>query len=541
MTLLAFAVAALVALPIVSLIGIALQGDGELWPHLAAHVLPHALVQTALLLAGATALAGLLGATTAWLVTTFDFPGRNSLAWLLPLPLAISTYIAAYVYVDLLDSFGPVQAGLRALFGWESPADYWFPAVRSLPGAIAIFGLVLYPYVYLAARAMMQMQCAVLSDAARILGARPLALARDISLPMARPAVAVGMILVALETLNDIGATEYLGVQTLTLSIFTTWLNRSSLPGAAQIAVLTLLLIGLLIALERFNRGRQRYAASLQDAAGPARIRLRGPAAWLATGACLTPVTLGFFIPVAALVREVVRRGLLTDFDATLVRHALTTIGLAAAATVTVLVLALAVTLPQRFAPHPAAAMAGGVASLGYALPGTVLALGLLAPLVAADAGIAATVRALTGYEPGLVLIGSGAALVIAYAVRFLSIGVGFAQAGLARMPVELDEMARLLGARPLGLVRKLHVPLLRPALASAALLVFVDCLKELPATLLLRPLNVETLSTYIYQFASRGNFEEGALAALLIVAAGILPVMRMTRHAETASNWRSA
>ncbi len=537
--LLAFAIAlgaaTLVALPLASLVRFAVVGDAEIWPHLAAYVLPVASVQTLLLLAGVAAVTAVAGISTAWLVTTFEFPGRQAMLWLLPLPLAFPTYIAAYVYVDIFDAAGPVQTSLRAIFGWRVPGDYWFPPIRSLGGAILVFSFVLYPYVYLAARAMFQTQCAVFIDAARTLGARPWRLLRDITLPLARPALAVGVALALLETLNDIGASEYLGVQTLTLSIFTTWINRSSLPGAAQIALSMLVLVAALIALERYGRKRQGYQSAPQDGRIATRIVLRGSAAWGAALACLLPVALGFLIPAGFLLREVIQRGLVSGFDVELIRHTGTTVTLAACATAAVLLIGIAAAVPLRLVRLPFLVACLAVASMGYAIPGTVLALGMLSPLVGVDEAINWLSLRLTGAQVGLVLAGSSAALVVAYSARFASIPIGFVQAGLARVSGEFDDAARLLGAKPLTLVRTIHLPLMRPALAGAALLVFVDCLKELPMTLLLRPLNVETLSTYIYQFATRGNFEEGALAALLIVAAGIVPLVYIVRLAEVA------
>lgn len=509
----ALAIAALVALPLLSLARLAWGGDAELWPHLAAYVLPHAALQTALLLTGVAAVTAIVGAGCAWLVTTFQFPGRDAMLWLLPLPLAIPTYIAAYVYADIFDRL----------------------PVRSLSGTILVIGFVLYPYVYLAARAMFQTQGAIFADAARTLGARPWRLMRDITLPMARPALAVGVSLALLETLNDIGASEYLGVQTLTLSVFTTWLNRGSLAGAAQIALAMLVLVAGLIALERTGRRRQSYQSHPQDGRIATRIALSGRGAWLAALACIAPVALGFFIPAGFLLREVIARGLVTGFDPALWRITATTVALAAAATALVLLLGLAAAIPLRLVRLPFVLACVAIATLGYAVPGTVLALGLLSPLVAVDEAINWLSVGVTGQHVGLVLAGSSAALVIAYAARFLSIAIGFVQAGLARVSTEFDDVARLLGAGPLALVRDVHLPLLRPALWGAALLVFVDCLKELPMTLLLRPLNVETLSTYIYQFATRGSFEDGALAALLIVAAGIIPVIWIVRLAETS------
>ena len=529
----AFAIAALVAAPLISLVRIAAIGDAEISGHLAAYVLPVALTQTALLLIGVAAISTVAGAGTAWIVTTFQFAGRNILLWLLPLPLAIPTYIGAYVYVDILDTAGPVQSTLRALFGWSSPAEYWFPAIRSLGGAIFIIGFVLYPYTYLAARAMFQTQHRAFLDAARTLGARPWTVARQITVPLARPALAVGIALTLLETLNDIGASEYLGVQTLTLAVFTTWLNRGSLPGAAQISLVMLATVAALVALERYGRRGQAYVTPVHGRGPAPRIPLAGSQARLAVVICLIPVALGFFIPAGFLVRQVVMRGLLVGFDPELWRHTMTTIMLAATATVTVLLLGLAITVSLRLVRHPFIAGCVNFATLGYAVPGTVLALGLLAPLVGTDEIINWITATVAGTTVGLVVAGSGVALVVAYTVRFLAISIGFMQAGFSRISMDFDDMARVLGARPLALVRSVHLPLVRPALWGAALLVFIDCLKELPATLLLRPLNVETLSTYIYQFATRGNFEEGALAALMIVAVGILPIIRIIRYAD--------
>ena len=532
----AVAAAALAVAPLLSLVVLAFGDTGDLWAHLARYVIPPALVQTALLLAGVAALTIVVGTGTAWTVTTFTFPGRDALTWLLPLPLAIPTYIVAYVYVDILDALGPVQSTVRAIFGWRSAADYHFPNIRSLGGAILLFSFVLYPYVYLAARAMFQTQGRLFSEAARMLGAQPWELARRITFPLARPAIAVGTALALLETLNDIGASEYLGVQTLTLSIFTTWLNRGSLPGAAQMACLLLVIVAALIVLERRGLQRRGFAALGTDGQLASRITLAGAGRWVAAGACFLPVVLGFLLPAGYLLREVTGRGLLAGFDTNLVRYTLTTVALASTATAITLVMGFLAVAALRYTKRPAIAGCVNIAGIGYAVPGTVLALGLLSPLVLVDNALDALSRATTGQGIGLLLTGSAAALVIAYVIRFLAIAIGFAQAGFARIALEFDDVARMLGAGPGTLARTIHLPLARPAIWGAALLVFVDCLKELPATLLLRPLNVETLSTHIYQFATRGSFEQGSLAALIIVAVGILPVVRITRYMDATT-----
>ncbi len=523
------AVAALTIIPLANLVRIALSGETDIWADLAAYVLPEALRVTVLLLAGVAFVTAIAGTGTAWLVTAYRFPGRDTLAWALALPLAFPTYIVAYIYVDFFDSFGPVQSVLQALTGWHPTPASWYPNIRSLPGAVFVFSLVLYPYVFLAARAMFQTQSACLFEVARTLGATRFMLARHVALPLARPALAVGLSLVLMETLNDIGASEYLGVRTLTLSIFTTWLNRSSLPGAAQIACVMLIAVAALIWLERYGRRDKRFHLVLRRAQPPAPIVLTGWAGFAMGAVCAVPVLFGFLVPAIHLAYEALHR----RFDIELLSAALNTILFAAAATVVALVLGFGAVMAARLIRRPWTNAALMLAGLGYAVPGTVLALALLSPLVAIDEGLNAVSRAFAGVGVGLVVAGSGAAIVIAYVVRFLTIATGSAQAGLSRVSTHIDDAARTLGQKPGALMRLIHIPLARPALGGAALLVFVDCLKELPATLLLRPLNAETLSTYIYQFATRGNFEEGALAALLIVAAGIIPVIRMARYAD--------
>ena len=524
------AVAALVVIPLLNLVRIALSGESDIWADLVVYVIPEALRVTVLLLAGVAILTALTGVGAAWLVTAYRFPGRDTLAWALALPLAFPTYIVAYVYVDLFDAFGPVQ-NLLALIGWKPTAASWYPNIRSLGGAVFVFSLVLYPYVFLAARAMFQTQSACLFEVARTLGATRLMLARHVALPLARPALAVGLSLALLETLNDIGACEYLGVRTLTLSIFTTWLNRSSLPGAAQIACVMLVVIAALIALERYGRRDKRFHLAMRRAQPPAPIVLTGWAGVAACAICALPVVLGFLIPAIDLAWEAANR----RFDPDLVRAALSTVLFAAGATIVALILGFGAVMAARIIRRDWTGWALTLAGLGYAVPGTVLALALLSPLVAIDEGLNAVSRTVAGVGVGLIVAGSGAAIVIAYVVRFLTIATGSASAGLSRISTRVDDAARTLGQKPGAIMRLIHVPLSRPALGGAALLVFVDCLKELPATLLLRPLNVETLSTYIYQYATRGNFEEGALAALLIVAAGIVPVIRMARYSDLA------
>lgn len=526
--------AGLVALPVLSLGFTALSREAlAIWPHLAANVLPVALWNTLLLLAGVALLCGVVGVGSAWLVTQYEFPGRARLEWLLVLPLAIPTYITAYVYVEILGFQGPLQTAFRALTGYRSLRDYWFPDPRNLPGAILILGLVLYPYVYLSVRALFAMQSAALIESARTLGASRWPLFWRIGLPMARPGLAAGLTLALLETLNDIGATEYLGVRSLTLSVYTTWLNRGSLPGAAQIACVMLLVVVGLIVAEARTRGARRFALPVKRPRPVGRIRLSGGQAFAAALACALPVLLGALLPLGYLIGEFLRRGLIAQADAALLQALANTVAVSALAAALVVAVGLGVAAALRLGRESYLPALARLASLGYALPGTVLALGLLVPLAAFDNLVADASRALFGASPGLLLLGSGAALVIAYLVRFLSIAVAGVESGYARISPRIDDAARSLGASRREVLRRLHWPLARPAIAAAALLVFVDCMKELPATLLLRPLNFDTLATLVYGHAARGVFEDGALAALLIVLVGIYPAIMLVRAGE--------
>ncbi|MGQ0683326.1 ABC transporter permease [Bradyrhizobium sp.] len=522
----------LVAAPVISIIALAMQPAPDVWQPLIEYVLPRSLLDTALLLGGVATLSLAIGTGTAWAVSLHEFRGRAMLRWLLPLPLAIPTYLAAYVYVDLFEPLGLVH---RALSGWVPLADAvrLLPNLRSLPGAVIVIALVLYPYVYLSARTMFQFQSAEFAEAAKTLGAGRWTIFRRVSLPMARPALAVGVALVSLETLNDIGASEYLGVRTLTVSVFTTWLNRGSLAGAAQLSCFMLAIVAGLIAIERYGRRNVTTEFSAESPRLTQRTQLEGFKGACALVACLMPVILGFFVPLLFLAQQSFKRGLLADVDVALWRDAFNSVAFASIATLAALLLGFATILAWRWRPSMPHFIAMNIAQTGYTLPGLVLAIGLLAPLLAVDNALNTLAGWLGGSLPGLIIVGSGAAVVIAYVIRFLAVPTGFIKAGFERIPRDYDDSARAAGAGQGTTMRLIHLPLLRPAMVGAVIVVFVDCLKELPATLLLRPLNVETLATSIYQYASRGSFEEGALAALLIVAASIGPVAWLTRFSD--------
>ena len=521
-------VALLVLLPVLGLAIEAARGSEGFWAHLAVNVLPRALQESLLLLLGVGAIAVLVGTGTAWLVSAYRFPGSAWLDWALLLPLAMPTYVIAYAYLDVLHPIGPVQTALRAVLGIDGPRGLRLPDIRSMTGCILVLGCVLYPYVYLTTRAVFLMQAASQIEAARLLGRGGVRRFATVALPLARPAIAVGASLALLEALNDVGAAEFLGVRTLTVSVYTTWVTRSDLPGAAQLSLVMLAIVLLLILLERRGRARQRHAGDGGRVLVPE--RLRGAKAALAVTAGLVPIALGFVVPVSYLVVEAIKRLRFSGLPETILAETLTTLALSLTATAIAVLLGLLVACAPRLTGGSLVHGLARLASIGYALPGTVLAIGLLMPLGAADRAIDGAARLLFGITTGLVFLGSSAALILAYVTRFLAIPIGGIEAGLGRVPGSLDQAARLLGQDGLGVLRRIHLPLARPAIATAALLVFVDCMKELPATLLLRPLNVETLATHLYGEAARGTYEDGAIAALLIVLVGLLPVMALAR-----------
>lgn len=512
--------AAFVLAPLLGLVALAAAGSNGLWPHLVRYVLPGAAVETALLLGGVGVTVAVLGTVTAWLVSAYRFPGRRVLSWALLLPLAMPTYIVAYAYVDVLHPLGPLQSGLRHLLGVSDPRGLAFPEVRSLGGCVLLLGFVLYPYVYLNARAAFAMQSADVLDAARTLGASGVVLFLRVAVPLAWPAVAVGLGLALMEALNDVGAAEFLGVETLTRSVYVTWVTRSSPGGAAQIALCLLGLVAALVALERAARRRANPAS-----AGPAEATRRalGPVGGsLALLVCAVPVLAGFGLPALHLAvsawRRVAQHGMPAELGGW-IWHSTLYAGLATGfALCAGLLLAFTARVTRRARPMR-------VACLGYAVPGTVLAAGLLTPLGLLDNALSDAVRAVFGVSVGLVLSASGAALGAAYVIRFLAIPAGALEAGYAKLPRALDDAGHAFGASGRRVLTRIHLPLLAPALAAGGLLTFVDCMKELPATLLLRPMNTETLATAVFAEASRGTYEDGAVAALAIVLLGLLPV----------------
>jgi iron(III) transport system permease protein len=439
------------------------------------------------------------------------------------------TYILAYAYVELLDFSGPVQRGLRALFGWRTVQDYWFPDIRSMGGAILVLSAALYPYVYLSARASFVQQSVCVLEVARTLGRTSAGAFWSVALPLARPALAAGVALALMECLNDLGAVQHLGVQTLSLSIYTTWLQRSSLGGAAQISLVALLIVLALMLAERAARGRGQFHHTTGRYRSIPFTDLTGWRGAAAAAFCALPVLVGFVAPLALLIAQAAAHA--SDaLAAGFWRSVRNSVGVSVVAATVTVALGLLLAYARRVAPNAFVRFAVRGAGLGYALPGTVLALGLLIPLAALDNRIDAALRSAFGISSGLVLSGSLFVIVLAYAIRFLAVSLSALEAGLERLSPNLDAAARTLGETALGALWRVHMPLLVPALGAAALLVFVDAMKELPATLLLRPFNFETLATHVYSYAALEQFEQAALGALTIVAIGLLPVLLLHR-----------
>lgn len=520
--MLAWGIALAVLLPLAALGAIAARGSGALWPHLINYVLPEAARETALLLAGTGIIVVAVGTGTAWLVTAYRFPGRNALSWALLLPLATPVYIVAYAYLDLLHPAGPLQSALRDLLGLASPQDLRLPEFRSLGGAILLFGFVLYPYVYLNVRTNCLLQSAEALEAARILGSSGGRAFFQIAVPLARPAIAAGSALALMETLGDIGACEFLGIQSLTVSLYVTWATRGSVEGAAQIALAMLVPVaGLLLLTYRSRVGRISAAATPRPLAARRLAPLAGAAA---ATACAIPVLLGFAAPAVHLLLLAWARVSEHGVSPLLLSYAWNSARFAAAASVLAVAAGFTLAFCQRYARIN---MPVRIVQTGYAVPGTVVAVGLLGILSAADAAIG-----FLGIENlrGALLLASPFGLLLAYLARFLAIPTSAVEAGYAKLPPALDEAARIVGANASAVARDIHWPLLRTTIGSAALLVFIECVKELPATLLLRPLNTETLATFLYGEASRGVYEDGAVAALAMIALGVLPILLLSQ-----------
>ncbi|NUB43664.1 iron ABC transporter permease [Fertoebacter nigrum] len=527
-------IAALVLAPILSVVWIAFHPVENIWPHLMATVLPRYLGTTLYLMAGVAVLVAVFGSGAAWLVTMYRFPLARLFDHALLFPLAVPAYVGAYALADFFDYAGPLQVALRAATGWESRLDYWFPEVRSPEMAIVVLAAALCPYVFLLARAAFREQSGCAYEVARALGAGPWGLFFRIGLPLARPAIAAGVALALMETVADFGTVEHFGVQTLTTGIFSVWLTGGNAGGAAQIAGVVLLLIFLLLGLERGARRGARFHRLSRSQRPVLPQRLRGWAAAAATMFCLLPFAMGFLLPVGVMLVHGLR-----NLDAWvspgLLRALVNTLVVGGAAAVLTVGAALFLVYGVRLAGRGQAGrglprLVLPLTTLGYAAPGAVLALGFLVPLAALDHRVADAVLAVTGHDPGLMLTGTAAALVLAYAVRFFAVAQGAVDAAFGRISPSLPMAARSLGRGAGGTLGAVYLPLMRGSVLTALLVVFVDCVKELPATLLLRPFNYNTLATRVHEQASLERLGDAAPAALLVMLVGLAAVALLAR-----------
>lgn len=529
-TTLGWLVALFVMLPIGAVVWLAFNPTENIWPHLISSVLPVYVESTLLLLLGVATLSLFIGVSTAWLVTLCNFPGRRVFEWALLLPFAIPAYVIAYIYTDLLEYAGPVQQSLRALFGWSSARDYSFPEIRSLGGAVLMLSLVLYPYVYLLARSSFLEQSVNIRDASRTLGCSAWQSFFRISLPIARPAIAVGVALVAMETLNDFGTVDFFAVKSLSAGIYDAWLNMSNLGAAAQIATLMMLFVVLFIWLERTSRAKAKQFTGADRFKRIDRYRLTGKKAVAATLVCFAPVLFGFLIPMVELAGMTLNH--LYQFgDSRFLKQATNSFLLSSGAALLTAVLALLLAYSQRLKPNlRGLGFAAKLAHLGYALPGAVLAIGVIIPFAAFDNGLDSWMRDNFDISTGLLLSGTPFAILFAYSVRFLAVSSGSIESSLAKVTPSMDMASRSLGSNAYDTLKRVHLPLIRTGLLTALLVVFVDSMKELPATLILRPFNFDTLATAVYQFASDEKLEAAAPGSLLIVLVGIIPVILLSR-----------
>jgi iron(III) transport system permease protein len=524
----ALAVAGVVALPLLGVASSLLSSQGELWRHIAETQLSDIVGNTLVLLVGVGLGTTVVGTGTAWLVTMCRFPGSRTMQWALLLPLVLPTYIIGYAYADLLTFAGPLQSALRAATGWGH-GDYWFPDLGSASGVALLFTLVLYPYVYLAARAAFLRQSQALLEASRILGHGPWRTFLRVALPLARPAIAAGVTLALLEALADFGTVQYYGVQTFTTAIYRTWYGLGNREGAAQISLILIAIAALLILVERQSRGRARFhvASNLRHHAEP--VTLAPLAATAAAFACTLPVLMGFLLPTLHLAQLALTSGVALG-DRRFLGDATNSLTLAATAAAIIVILALFLSYAARLVRRRGFNRVIEFASLGYAIPGAVIAVGVLLPLASADHGINRLTQSLFGLSSGLLLSGTAFALLVAYVVRFLAVGMANIAPGLAAIDPAMDSSARVLGAQPRQVLRYIHLPMLRGPALTAGVIAFVEVLKELPATLLIRPFNFDTLAVGVYRFASDERLAQAAVGAIVIVAVSLVPVILLSR-----------
>lgn len=523
-----FVLAVALSMPVAVVLAHVFVPSGDIWQHLSSTVLPDYIRNSLLLMFGVAIGTLLIGVTAAWLTTMCQFPGRSVFEWALLLPMAMPAYIIAYTYTGMLDFAGPLQTSLREWFGWQY-GDYWFPQIRSLNGAVAMLTLVLYPYVYLLSRAAFLNQSICVLDVSRTLGNGPWKTFWKVALPLARPAIIAGLSLALMETLADYGTVQFFGVSTFTTGIFRTWFGMGSAAAAAQLAAGLMVFVFALILIERYSRRKARYHHTSRRHQDLRRFQLTGGRAFLALLFCLFILGLGFLLPAFQLLSWTINVAD-TVIDAEFLRLLVNSLSLAAFAAVLALLLALVMAYAQRLYPGKLVSGAVRVAGMGYAVPGAVIAVGVMIPFAWIDNTIDDLARSQFNYSTGLLLSGTLVAVTFAYLTRFLAVSLQTVDSGLTRITHSMDEAGRSFGFRPLQILRQIHIPMLSASLMTALLLVFVDVLKELPATLILRPFNFNTLAVKAYELASDERLAEAAPAALAIVIVGIIPVILLSK-----------
>lgn len=517
--------ATLVFLPVLVVLGSVFANTGDIWTHLAETVLTTYITNSLKLMVGVAIGVLIIGVGTAWLVTMCEFKGRQIFEWALLLPLAAPAYLLAYTYTDWLEYYGPVQTGVRTLFGWQKAGDYWFPNVRSIGGAIAMFTLTLYPYVYMLARVAFLEQSVCALEASRSLGCGPWRSFFKVAIPLARPAIMAGLSLALMETLNDFGTVQYFSVPTFTTGIYRTWFGMGERVAAAQLSAMLMLFVLALILLERWSRKQARYYQASNSMQAPAAYQLMGKREVLAFLSCLLPIGLGLLLPGGLLVRLVQKNweGALDNRFGELSANSFLLSGLTA---LIALILALVLAYGQRLDGSGPIRLGVRLSAMGYGIPGAVIAVGILIPITSLDKAIAAWANSAFNVSPGLLISGTITALVFAYLVRFLAVALSSVESGLGKIRPNLDNAARSLGYSPTKTLIKIHMPLMTSSLLTAVMLVFVDVMKELPATLVMRPFNFDTLAVRVYQYASDERLSEAATPALTILIVGLLPVI---------------
>ena len=527
LTVIAVLVAAAIALPVLVVLQNVFEPSQGTWRHLSQTVLGDYVLNSLLLMAGVAVGVIFGGVLTAWITTMCRFPGRRVFEWALLLPMAMPAYVMAYAYTDLLQFSGPLQMALREWMGWRA-GQYWFPDVRSLGGAVLMFSLVLYPYVYLLARAAFLEQSDSMLEMARVSGYSPWGTFLHVALPLARPGIVAGTSLALMETLADFGTVSYFGVQTFTTGIYRAWFSLGDHTAAAQLSAALLGFVFLVLLIERMTRARASFYSTSQRKQLRNVYQLRGAWMPLAFVFCAIPVVFGFLLPVGVMLHMALTSGD-AQFGARYVQLTFNTVTLATLTAVLAVLLALAVGYAARSASM-AVRIANRVAGLGYAVPGAVIAVGVLIPITRLDHVLAAAVESITGSNPGLLLTGGVAALVYAYLVRFFAVSLQAVDAGLSKITPNMDCAARSLGLGPAATLVRVHAPMLWRSALAAGLLVFVDVMKELPATFVMRPFNFDTLAVQAYNLASDERLREASTAALTIVAVGLIPLIALSR-----------